>query len=152
MSKELMLTTDVDGLGIVGDVVNVANGYARNYLLPNGLATGVSEAAHRRVAAARAAREIELAQEFEVAEKLKGRLESVSLSIPMKVSDEGTLYGSVGAADIAEAAKAQGIGLKKEQIKLADPIKAIGEFAIPVKLHKDLACELKVWVVQEEGD
>lgn len=149
MSKELMLTTDVDGLGIIGDVVTVADGYARNFLVPKKLAAPVSDTLRRRLAQARAEREVELAKEHAHASEMAKRLEGVALTVKAKVSPEGTLYGSVGQTEIVKVAKTQGIGLKKEQIVLEKPLREVGSHDVLLHLHTDVECTIKVNVEAE---
>ena len=155
MPKELLLTSDVDGLGIIGDVVTVADGYARNYLLPQNLATRVTEVGIARLAEARAAREAELAQELSTARALAEKLSDVSLTITARTNEEGALYGSVGAAEIVKEAKSQGIGIRKEHVELSAPIKQVGEHDVPLHLYRDnstgeiVKATIKVWVNEE---
>jgi len=149
MSRELMLTEDVDGLGIVGDVVQVAEGYARNFLLPQKKAAPATEALKRRLADRRRKREEELAEEHSYASDLAGRLDNVNIPIKVKVSPEGKLYGSVGAAEIAKAAKSQGVVFKKEQVALKNPIRETGIFDVKLKLHRDVESMIKVTVEAE---
>ncbi len=149
MSKEVILMSDVEGLGIVGDVVSVADGFARNFLLPQNLAAPVTDAAHKMLAAKRAAREAELAQEMEVATKLAAKLKDASVTIPVKTSEEGSLYGSVGVAEIAAAAEQQKLVLTKEMITLDHAIKELGVYDLKIKLHPQVKASLKVWIVEE---
>ena len=150
MSTELLLLSDVDHLGKAGDVVKVADGYARNYLLPKDLAAPVSKQALRRLEKLRKEREevsrIQLAEAKDKASKL----DNASVTLRAKTVDGTRLYGSIQAADIVEALDA---GLKvtvdKSQIVLSDPLKETGTFDVAVKLHPDLTCTVKVWVVEE---
>ena len=150
MSTELLLLSDVDYLGKAGDVVKVADGYARNYLLPKDLAAPVSKQALRRLEKLRKEREeisrIQLAEAKEKASKL----DNASVTLRAKTVDGTRLYGSIQAADIVEALET---GLKvtvdKSQIVLSDPLKETGTFDVAVKLHPDLTCTVKVWVVEE---
>lgn len=147
--KTLMLTDDVDGLGIVGDIVDVANGYARNFLIPKGLGAPATEALKKRLAQKRAAREAELSEQFEHATTLAGRLVDTTLTIKVKVSPEGKLYGSVTEADVEKAAKEQNVGIKKEQVALGKPIRTVGTFKVPLVLHRDVNSSIKVIVEGE---
>jgi len=146
MPRELMLTEDVDGLGIVGDVVTVANGYARNFLLPKQKAAPATEALKRRLAERRAKRQSEMAEEFSYAQELAKRLENAEVTIKVKVSPEGKLYGSVGASEIVKAAKSQGVVFKKEQVSLKNPLRETGIFNVPLKLHTDVRSQIKVTI------
>lgn len=150
MPRELMLIEDVDGLGIVGDVVTVANGYARNFLLPKDKAAPATEALKSRLAERRAKRQSEMAEEFNYAEELAKRLEGVNVTIKVKVSPEGKLYGSVGGGEIAKAAKSQGVVFKKEQVHLKNPLRETGIFDVPLKLHRDVMSAIKV-TIESDG-
>ena len=149
MSTELLLMSDVDKLGKAGDVVKVADGYARNYLLPQDLAAPVSKHALRRLEKLRKEREevsrIQLAEAKEKASKL----DNASVTLRAKTVDGTRLYGSIQAADIAAALETgQKITVDKAQIALDEPIKETGTFDIAVKLHPELTCTIKVWVVE----
>ena len=150
MSTELLLLSDVDHLGKAGDVVKVAAGYARNYLLPKDLAAPVSKQALRRLEKLRKEREeisrIQLAEAKEKASKL----DNASVTLRAKTVDGTRLYGSIQAADIVDALEVgQKITVDRSQIVLAEPIKETGTFDIDVKLHPELTCTIKVWVVEE---
>ncbi len=149
MAQELILMADVDGLGLEGQTVKVADGYARNFLLPRKLAVPVSQAALKRLEKNRLEREARQAKEREGAEKLAASLEALSLTLPVKVGENDKLFGSVGAGDIAEALKAQHIDLDRRKILLADPIRELGVYTVRIKLHPEVAASLKVWVVGE---
>lgn len=149
MSKELILTTDVEGLGIVGDVVNVSEGYARNFLLPKKKAAPVSDTMKQRLAKARAEREVELAAEKEVALKLAEKIGEASATITARTNEEGHLYGAVSVSDIVAAAEEQGLTLNKKNVHIDAPIKETGVFSATVILHPEVKASLKVWVVEE---
>ncbi len=147
---QVILREDIEKLGKIGDLVNVADGYARNFLVPMKKAL---EATPKNLHAMEHARKMvsdrirKLKKEATTeADKIKG----LSLTIKAKTGEEGKLFGSVTSMDIAEAAKAQGVVIDKRKIVLAEPIKRLGEFVVPVKLHADIASELKVSVVAEE--
>jgi large subunit ribosomal protein L9 len=149
MAKEVLLMADVPGLGVEGEVVTVADGYARNYLLPRKLAAPVTEATRRRLAKIREEREearrSAVAEAAATAEKLAG----VSCTIAVRTADEDKLYGSVTAADIAEALKEQGIEIDRQALVMESPIKELGIFEIKVRLNPEVESMLKVWVVEE---
>lgn len=149
MSVEVLLLADVPSLGVAGATVKVADGYARNYLMPKGLAGSVTPATLRRLDKLRKEREelarIQLAEARDKAAKLKG----LSVTIRAKTTDGQKLYGSVAAADILAALQAQGVELDRTQIELDHPLHEVGQFDVPVKLHADVALTLKVWVVEE---
>ncbi len=149
MAIELILTESVEGLGVEGDVVRVAEGYARNYLLPRKLAAPVTEAARRRLETRRRAREEQQKQELEKARALVAALEQASCTIAVKTGAEGKLFGSVTAGDIVGALKAQGLELDKRQIELPEPLRELGVFNLPVRIHPEVQATLKVWIVEE---
>ena len=148
MSVNVILLSDVANLGVAGEEKHVADGYARNYLIPRGLAGPVTPATLKRLEKLRKEREelarIQLAEAKAKADKMK----NVQVTIRAKTTDGSALYGSVRAADIADAIAAQGIDIDKTQIVLDDDIKAIGQFDVPVKLHADVTVTVKVWVVE----
>jgi large subunit ribosomal protein L9 len=149
MSKEVILMADVAGLGKEGEVVRVVEGYLRNYLAPHKLAAPVTEATRRQLEKKRKQREQLLVQEREQAAALVKTVEQLSLTIPVKTGEGGQLFGSVTVADLLVALKAQGLELAKHQVLLAEPLRELGVFNVPVKLHPDLQATLKVWVVEE---
>ncbi|HKY33683.1 MAG TPA: 50S ribosomal protein L9 [Candidatus Polarisedimenticolia bacterium] len=145
----LILRTDVDPLGRRGDVVKVAPGYGRNYLLPKGLAYEYSDANIQRVKKERKLVEARLLKERQEAEDLARRIAAVSCTIVKKVGENDTLYGSVTSAEIAEALEKEGFVVDKRKVLLEEPIKALGIYAVPIRIHPEVPCELKVWVVKE---
>ena len=151
MSTELLLLEDVDNLGKAGDVVRVAPGYARNFLVPKGVAEPVTEAAKRRLAKLQAEREAARKAELEAAQKLAAGLKDANVTIRAKVGEDGeSLYGSVDAAQIAEGLKLVGFPeVEPSMVKLEENIKAIGTFDVEIKVHPDVAQVVKVWVVAE---
>ena len=151
MSTELLLLEDVDNLGKAGDVVRVAPGYARNFLVPKGVAEPVTEAAKRRLAKLQAEREAARKAELEAAQKLAAGLKDAKVTIRAKVGEDGeNLYGSVDAAQIAEGLKLVGFPeVEPSMVKLEENIKAIGTFDVEIKVHPDVAQVVKVWVVAE---
>jgi len=149
MAKEVLLMADVADLGVEGDVVTVADGYARNFLLPRKLAAPVTEATRRRLAKIRAEREELRCKAVAEAGALAEKLSGVSCTIAVKTSEEDKLYGSVSAADIVASLKEQGVDLDRQALVLESPIKELGIFEVPVKLDPEVECTLKVWVVEE---
>jgi large subunit ribosomal protein L9 len=147
---ELLLCKTVEHLGIVGDVVNVSPGYARNYLLPQRLATEPTEANRRAVAEARRQAEIELAKHRAVLEELAKRLEGVEVTIHARANEAGVLYGSVGRREIAAALNADGYGVLAEKVQLRDPIRTLDKTEVEIRLADDLRPTVKVWVVREK--
>ena len=146
---EVILREHIDNLGRRGDVVKVAAGYARNYLLPRKLALAVTEGNKRQIERERKIMDAREAEEKGQAEALAQRLEQADLEIARRVGENNTLYGSVTSADIAQALEAKGFTVDKRKITLADPIKAIGEVTVPLKIHREVTAQLKVKVVPE---
>lgn len=146
---EIILRLDVQHLGRAGEVVKVKDGYARNYLLPKGLAYPATEGNRKRVTfeADRLARLAETEKQSAEAEAAK--LAGVSLTFPMKVGEEDKLYGSVTASDIQRRLEEQGIHVDKRKIDLPEPIRSLGEFRVGIKLHAEVRPELTVVVVKE---
>ena len=148
---ELLLRDDVPGLGSRGDIVKVAKGYARNYLLPNGLAEVPTpqaiEAVRKQAEKIAAENELLKADRMEAAKTLA----SVAVTIAAKASEEGHLYGSVGAKQIVEAIAAKGHELDEKQIVLDAPLKEVGEFDVTISLHPEVQVPVKVTVEAEEG-
>ena len=149
MAREVLLMTDVPGLGSEGDVVSVNNGYARNYLFPRNLAAPVTAATRRRLEKIRRDREIKRQAELDEARKRAADLENISCTIAVKTSDGEALYGSVTAVDVAESLKTMGIEIDRHCIVLEKPIKELGVFDVAVRLHADVGTSVKVWVVEE---
>ncbi|MFA5042721.1 MAG: 50S ribosomal protein L9 [Kiritimatiellia bacterium] len=149
MAMELILMTDVEGLGLEGQTVKVTEGYARNYLLPRKMATEISHAALKRLEKSRLEREARQQKDRAAAQALAQTLEQLSCTIPVKVGENDKLFGSVGANDIAAALKAQKIDLDRRKIHLADPIRELGVYTVKIKLHPEVEASLKVWIVGE---
>lgn len=152
MSKQLILMKDVEGLGIVGDVVSVAPGYARNYLLPHGFAQPASQRLVDKLADARAAREAELMEEKERAEAFAEKVNGTELTIRVKTSAEGRLYGSVGASEIADAARKAGLKIEEKQVNIGAPYRQLGTYDVRVRLHPEVTATMKLEVAAEEEE
>src|SRR5215216_1840824 len=146
---EVILREFVDKLGKRGEIVKVSNGYARNYLLPRKLALPVTEGNKRHVERERKIVETRESEEKGQAEAIAARLSTVDISIARRVGDTEQLYGSVTAADITDFLKAKGFDIDRRKLILPEPIKAIGEHAVPLKLHREVTVPLKVKVVKE---
>ncbi|WP_298742786.1 50S ribosomal protein L9 [uncultured Microbacterium sp.] len=145
---KLILTNEVAGLGSAGDVIEVKNGYARNYLVPQGFAVAWSRGGEKQVASIRAARESRAIHDHEEAVALKDTLEGVKVRLAVKAGKEGRLFGSVKTADVADAVKAAGLGdLDKRKIHITSPIKATGEHEATVRLRDDLTAVITLNVV-----
>ena len=149
MAVEVLLMDEVKGLGIEGDVVSVADGYARNYLFPREIATEVTEGKKRQIEKKRIERLELLKKEKSVAEELAKRFENVSCTIAVKTSEGGKLFGSVSAAQIIEKLAEQDITLERDQLKLSAPLHELGVFDVEISLHPDVQTSLKVWIVEE---
>lgn len=149
MAKEVILMADVKGLGSEGDVVRVTDGYARNYLLPNKLGAPVTDATRRQLEKKRRERDVRLTEEKAGAEQVRSLVEKASCTITVKTGAESKMYGSVTVSDILNVLKGQGVNLEKHHLDLPEPIKELGVFNIPVKLHPAVQTTLKVWVVEE---
>jgi large subunit ribosomal protein L9 len=147
---EVILREHVDNLGRRGEVVKVAAGYARNYLLPRKLALAVTDANKRQIERERAAAEARDLEEKMQADALGQRVSQTEIEIARRVGENDTLYGSVTSADIAQALLAKGFEIEKRKIHLPEPIKALGEFTIPVKVHRDVTSQVKLKVVPEQ--
>jgi len=147
---EVILKEPVDNLGNRGDVVKVAPGYARNYLLPRKLALAVTEGNKRQIEAERKRASAIEAQERVTADALSARLAQVEVVVARRVGERDTLYGSVTSADIADALARQGFEIDRRKLQLAEPLKHLGEFSVPIKLHRDITTPVKVLVVKEE--
>jgi large subunit ribosomal protein L9 len=147
---EVILKEPVDNLGNRGDVVKVASGYARNYLLPRKLALAVTEGNKRQIDAERKRAAVVEAQERVTADALSARLAQVEVVVARRVGERDTLYGSVTSADIADALARQGFEIDRRKLQLAEPLKHLGEFSVPIKLHRDITTPVKVLVVKEE--
>ncbi len=146
---DVILRQDVDNLGQAGELVTVKDGYARNYLLPRGLAYLASEGNRRRIEAEARQREKRAGAQLESARAVAGRLEAVSLTFTMKAGEGDRLFGSVTASDVADRLHAEGFEVDKKAVELHEPIKALGVYKVPVRLHHDIKPEVRVWVVKE---
>ena len=146
---EVILREDVDKLGRRGDVVKVAEGYGRNFLLPRGLAMQVSEANKAMIAKERKAHELRAAKEKAEFESVAQRVASLRFIAPRKVGEHDVLYGSVTSGDIAEFLKAKGVEIDKRKVQLDEPIKKLGEHEVSVKLHPEVSANLRVLVTKE---
>jgi large subunit ribosomal protein L9 len=151
---EVILKEDVDNLGHRGDVVKVAEGYGRNFLLPRKLAMQATEANKAVIEQMKSAAARRSASEKAVAEALVAKLEPLALSFTRKSGEEGRLFGSVTSADIATELAANGFEIDRRKIQLPEPLKTVGDFSVAVKLHREVTAHVKVKVVAEavEGE
>lgn len=146
---ELILRVDIPKLGKAGTIVEVAEGYARNYLLPKRLADKPTKDAKDQIEAICRRRRIEEAKELEACQAMAKRLEDVTVKLARKAGEDEKLFGSVTAKDIADDLAAQNIILDSAKIKLEAPIKQLGVTNVEVKLHAEVTAQLKVWVISE---
>lgn len=150
MAVEVLLMDQVEGLGIEGDIVRVAEGYARNFLFPQGKATEVTEGKKRQIEKKRLERLAQLEKEKGAAEELAKKVDGVECTITVKVGENGKLFGSVGIPQILEKLAEQGVELDKAKVDLATPLHELGVFDVALKLHSEVTGTLKVWIVEEK--
>jgi len=146
---EVILRRAVDNLGHPGDLVKVSAGYARNFLLPRGYAFEATPGNRKRIEQERQRLEAAESGRRDEAQTVADRLAEVSLTFSARVGEEGKLFGSVTAADIAQQLEAQGHHVEKRQIDLHEPIRALGVYRVPIRLHADVRPEIKVWVIKQ---
>jgi len=146
---EVILRHAVENLGKPGDVVKVKNGYARNYLLPHNLAYEATPGNLKRIQQERQRLEAAENTRRGSAQEIATKLEQVSLTFSARVGEEGKLFGSVTASDIAQQLEQQGFHVEKRQIDLHEPIKSLGVYRVPVRLHADVKPEIRVWVIKQ---
>ena len=146
---EVILREHVDNLGKRGEIVKVADGFARNYLLPRKLALPATIGNRKHVERERKIMETREAEEKATAEGIAARLAAVDISIARRVGDTEQLYGSVTASDIVDFLKGKGFEVDRRKLILPEPLKALGEFDVPLKLHREVTVPLKVKVVKE---
>lgn len=149
---ELLLKQNVENLGRTGDVVDVRPGYARNFLLPRGMAVLVTKSNMVEVQRARAAAHAEEQARIETLKGLAEKLSEASVTIEGKANEEGHLFGSVSAAQIAAALREKEIPVDDKQVRLENPLKEIGVYDVAVHLHADVEASIKVWVVQQKPE
>jgi large subunit ribosomal protein L9 len=146
---EIILIQDVDKLGKSGQIVKVKEGFARNFLIPNGFAIPLTAANLKRLQQQKQSKLLQLEKVKKESEALKEKLEKLSLTIPVLVQEEDKMYGSIGAQEIAHALKEEGFELDKNILAMNEPIKALGIYEIPVKLHPEVIAKVKVWIVKK---
>ena len=148
---EVILREHVDNLGRRGDLVKVADGYARNYLLPRKMALLATAGNKKVIEREKEKFDAQEAEEQKVAQAVADRLANVEIEIARKVGETDALFGSVTNADVAESLAAKGFDIDRRKVQLHDPIKKLGEYTVPVKLHRDVTVTVKVKVVAEGG-
>lgn len=148
-NSEVLLLKPVDGLGAEGDQVKVRAGYARNFLLPHGMAMPLTQANRKRVEALKKARALREAKELDGAQALAKQIEKAAIAIAVKTGEGGKLFGAVTTNDIHEKLNAAGIPVEKKRIHLGQPIKTLGKHAVNIRLHPEVTVELNFDVVSE---
>ncbi len=147
---KLILKETIESLGIIGSEVNVADGYARNYLLPQKKAVPATPQYRKMMEQEKAKFELQIAKEKEFAEEMAKRLENVVCTIPAKISEEDRLYGSISSRDIINALASQDIKIEKKMLLLSEPIRNIGTYKVPVRVYKEVEPEITVEIVPEQ--
>lgn len=148
---ELLLTEDVESLGKQGDIVRVKPGYARNFLVPQGLATVATEANKRMVESHRARQKQVMESKLAQLRKLADDVSKYSVTLEANANEEGHLYGSIVARDISKSLKASSFPIDSAHIKLEGPLKELGMYTVRIELHPDVTADVKVWVVPVSG-
>ena len=148
MATEIILMDNVDFLGSVGDTVTVKDGYARNFLFPQGLAVKADKAVTRQLEARKAAVQAAYATEVAAATTRAAGIDGNSVNIPVQAGEEDKLFGSVTSQNIVDALAADNIEVSKKEVLLPEPLKELGVFDVTVQLHKEVSATLKVWVVK----
>jgi len=146
---KVILKQDVESVGTVGDIVTVKNGYARNYLIPKGIALEATPGNLKRIEQEKKTLELQKNREKKAAEQEAAKLNNVSVTISVSVGEEDKLFGSVTSQDIADALKEKGFEIDKRKIILDEPIKVLGIYSVPIKLHSEVEAKVKVWVVKK---
>jgi large subunit ribosomal protein L9 len=147
---QIILKQRLENLGQPGEVVTVKAGYARNYLIPQGFAYEATAANLKRIERERAQTQRKASEEVAAARQRAGQIEGTSVTFKARAGEEGKLFGSITSADIVEKLAEQGVEIDRRQIVLDEPIKALGVFSVPVRLHAEVRPEIKVWVIKEE--
>jgi large subunit ribosomal protein L9 len=149
---KIILREDVDKLGERGQVVNVSPGYARNFLFPKALAFAATPGNMRQIELRKKVWVVREAKETEDANRLAARIAEIKIVIAKKVGENDALYGSVTSQEIADLLKAKGIEVDRRKIQLHDPIRAVGTFEVPIKIHRQVAAKVEVQVVPESAE
>jgi len=146
---EIILNKDVDRIGKAGQIVKVKDGFARNFLLPNGLAVPVTSVNLKKLEQEKQQKALQSEKIKREAEELKGKLARISLTIPVLTHEEEKLYASITAQDLAVALKEEGFNIDKNSITLDEPIKTLGIYEVSVNLHPEILAKIKVWIVKK---
>ena len=148
---EIILKRNVEGLGVPGDVLKVADGYARNYLLPMQLAVHATERNQKQLVHEKQLIDHQVSKDREIAREIAGQIAGVTCNLRRRAGENDRLFGSVTTTDIAEALRAEGFELERRVFDMGEPIRELGVFMVPVKLHADVVVELRV-VVERESE
>lgn len=146
---KVILRESVENLGNRGETVDVARGYARNYLIPKRLAVEATPGNRRMYSEEERLRDVRENKVRRQAERLAEKMRKVSVTAAVQVGEEDRLFGSVTSHDIEELLRAQGFEVDRRKILLDEPLKALGVYTVPIKLHKEVECAIKVWVVKK---
>jgi large subunit ribosomal protein L9 len=146
---KVILKETINSLGIIGSEVEVAKGYARNYLLPQGKAVPATPQYRKILLHEKAKFDLQIAKEKELAQQMAQRLEAVEIQIAAKIHEEDRLYGSITVRDIVEAMAKQGVEVEKRMVLLPEPIKTTGSFKVPIRVYKEIEPKIKVNIVAE---
>ncbi len=146
---KVILRESVENLGNRGDTVDVARGYARNYLIPKSLAVEATSGNRRMYSEEEKLRDVRENKVRRQAERLAEKMRKVSVTAAVQVGEEDRLFGSVTSHDIEELLRAQGFEVDRRKILLDEPLKALGVYTVPIKLHREVECAIKVWVVKK---
>ncbi len=146
---KVILKENLENLGHIGDIVKVAPGYARNFLLPRGFAIEATVKNAKALDHAKRQMEYKKNKVLELAKGVAAKIEALTLTLVHQAGEEGKLFGAVTNMELAEKLKEQGIEIDRKKILLEEPIKSLGAFTVPIKLHPEITANLKVWVVQE---
>jgi large subunit ribosomal protein L9 len=147
---KVILTQEVSNLGAIGEVVNVRNGYARNFLLPRGLAAVANEANQAQLAHHKRVLEKRREKVLAAAKALGAKIEKISITVAKQVGEDEKIFGSVTTSELEELLKAEGVDVSKKEISLLEDVKKVGVYSAQVKLHRDVVAKFKVWVVAQQ--
>ncbi len=150
MALEVLLIDHVEGLGIEGDIVKVSDGYARNFLFPKGYASEVTEGLRRQVEKKRTLRLEQLEKDKVIAQDIAEKLAKIEIEIPVKIGENGKMFGSVGIPQIHSCLLEQDIEIQKNKIKLHEPLQKLGSFDVVINLHAEVEGKFKVLIVEEK--
>jgi large subunit ribosomal protein L9 len=146
---EIILNQDVDRIGKAGTIIKVKDGFARNFLIPNGLALPLTPANLKKIEQEKQRKASKLTKHKKDAEELKEKISALSLTMPVLTHDEEKLYASITAQDISAALKEEGLDIDKNCIVLDEPLKSLGIYEVPINLHPEVSLKVKVWVVKK---